>query len=283
MSVELYILTRFNLRLWPHDKWGKETQTPEWLAHRFELFEKYCLPSVAAQTCKDFVWVTLMDEGTPEEYKARMEQFRELCPQLTPVYVPAKNSRNFQGVFRNYVRKHASGERVITTYFDNDDALNVSFVEETLSRLSDAPAQTFLYYDGGVQYLPSLGLSNRIKDLKNHFVSVVEDVSDGVMTIYGFGSHSYIENVPGANVIHSSLPEPMWCEVAHGRNKGNDAYFLFTAHPVSDRALLTSRFGISASLGRAPHLRFVFGYIPRYLLNVGRRAVFVLRGRPWWK
>ena len=26
-----YLLTRFNLRLWPHNKVGEETQTEEWL------------------------------------------------------------------------------------------------------------------------------------------------------------------------------------------------------------------------------------------------------------
>lgn len=283
MSVEFYILTRFNLRLWPHDKWGKETQTSEWLAHRFELFEKCCLPSIAGQSCKDFVWVALMDEGTPEEYKNRMESYRQLCPQLTPVYVPAKNSRDYMGVSRSYVRKHSSGDRVISTYFDNDDALNVRFVEETRALLESAPSQTFLYYDVGVQYWPSLGFANRIKDVRNHFVSVVEDVARGIQTIYGYGSHAYIEKIPNVKVIHSQKDFPMWCEVAHERNKGNDAYFLCTAHPVKEKDLLFIQFAISESLKSNPHLRFIFQYFPRYCKNFVRRAIFVLRGRPWWK
>lgn len=32
-----YILTRFNLRLWPTDKKQKPTQTDEWLKTRFQL------------------------------------------------------------------------------------------------------------------------------------------------------------------------------------------------------------------------------------------------------
>lgn len=283
MHVEYFILTRFNLRLWPHDKWGKETQTTEWLAHRVGLFEKYCLPSVAKQTCKDFVWITLMDEATPDEYKAKMEEYRIICPQLTPIYVQAKNSRNFTGVFMNYLRKNVTADRVISTYFDNDDALNLRFVEQTRALLERAPAKTFLYFDGGVQYLPSIGLANRIKDSRNHFVSVVEDTADSLMSIYGYGSHYYVEDLPDANVYHYTLPEPMWCEVAHGRNKVNDAYYLFTAHPAKDSTLLIDQFGIPIKLKKVPWFHFIFQYVPRYLLNVSRRAVFAIRGRPWWK
>ncbi|MGM9778607.1 MAG: glycosyltransferase, partial [Prevotella sp.] len=52
-----YLLTRFNLRLWPHNKVGEETQTEAWLRRRVELFERYTLPSVVAQSCLDFVWI----------------------------------------------------------------------------------------------------------------------------------------------------------------------------------------------------------------------------------
>ena len=49
-----FILTRFNVRLYPKDKNGHVTLTPEWLEHRFLLFELYTLPCLSAQTCKDF-------------------------------------------------------------------------------------------------------------------------------------------------------------------------------------------------------------------------------------
>ena len=64
-----FILTRFNLRLYPKDKNGNVTLTPEWLEHRFQLFELYTLPSLSAQTCKDFKWIVLIDRETPQEYK----------------------------------------------------------------------------------------------------------------------------------------------------------------------------------------------------------------------
>ncbi len=52
MAFTHLILTRFNLAT-P----GRESairNRPGWLAERFDLFERICLPSVASQTCRDF-------------------------------------------------------------------------------------------------------------------------------------------------------------------------------------------------------------------------------------
>ena len=53
---------------------------PEWLAGRFDLFEKYCLPSVAAQTARDFHWLVYFDAATPEPLRARIEACRRIFP-----------------------------------------------------------------------------------------------------------------------------------------------------------------------------------------------------------
>lgn len=53
-SFEHLIITRFNLNLYARDKHDAPTRTERWLEHRFEIFERYCLPSVAAQTNLEF-------------------------------------------------------------------------------------------------------------------------------------------------------------------------------------------------------------------------------------
>ena len=67
-----FIITRFNLRIWQQDKNNIPTHTSEWLEHRFELFEKYCLPSVENQTNKNFIWLCMFDKETPAPYKERI-------------------------------------------------------------------------------------------------------------------------------------------------------------------------------------------------------------------
>ena len=39
-----FIITRFNLNLYAQDKHDLPTRTDRWLEHRFEVFERYCLP-----------------------------------------------------------------------------------------------------------------------------------------------------------------------------------------------------------------------------------------------
>ena len=94
-----YILTRFNLRLWPHNKVGEETQTEEWLRRRVELFERYTLPSVVAQTCQDFVWIILIDWDSPQWFLDKIKQWEENCKQIK---VTSVNNIGFVSPVRRY-------------------------------------------------------------------------------------------------------------------------------------------------------------------------------------
>lgn len=98
-----FILTRFNIRLWNQDKFRQPVLSLEWLEQRFDVFERFCLPSVSGQVCKDFVWVVLVDSMTPQVYKDRMESYRDVCPQFVPVYVKPEHGRYFCQIFRKEV------------------------------------------------------------------------------------------------------------------------------------------------------------------------------------
>src|SRR5208282_1904259 len=59
-SFSHVLLTRFNVRL-------SSPETPpsdDWIAHRLDLFQRYCVPSVASQTVQDFRWIVLIDSRT---------------------------------------------------------------------------------------------------------------------------------------------------------------------------------------------------------------------------
>lgn len=134
--VQVFILTRFNLNLWKKDKKGEAVRTMSWLEHRFMLFEQYCIPSIQNQSCKEFQWIILFDSTTPERFKGRIDDYKSICPQLVPVYVEPENGSFFPEIFKQEVIKRLppaynnEKKRVLTTYLDNDDALNVGFVED---------------------------------------------------------------------------------------------------------------------------------------------------------
>ena len=278
--IQHFILTRFNLRLWNRDKSGTPVRTRNWLDHRFALFEKYCLPSITGQTCKDFRWIVLFDSSTPDEYKSRIVCYQDRCPQLIPVYVPPQEGRYFAQIFREEVRKRADGSaRVLTTYLDNDDALSIHFVEDILRRAGDLCDGTFITYVDGCQYYTDCHYLMRIHYPRNHFVSVIEknDLSQ-VKTIYGFGSHYYLVKIPGVKIEQVSGLR-LWCEVIHEKNMGNDAYFLH-ATMEKDSALLQREFSIEESLEHSIGL-YLLRFLPRYAKTFVRRARNRIFGRKW--
>lgn len=147
-----FLLTRFNLLLWTKDKAGHKERTAEWLEHRFALFERYCLPSIMAQTCPEFEWIVLFDSSTPQWFRGRIAEWQKECPQLKPVFVEPEMGRFIAEIFRREVclrlalrQAQEMQGRVLTTYLDNDDALSVWFVEDVQQRASALADGTFIY------------------------------------------------------------------------------------------------------------------------------------------
>lgn len=279
-SLQHFILTRFNLLLWNKDKEGEPVRSREWLRHRFDLFEKYCLPSIVAQSCKDFVWIVLFDSTTPDIYKNKIELYQLDCPQLVPVYVEPQNGRYFVEIFRREVIKRLSFKRVITSYLDNDDAFSARFVEDLQQRVVTLADGTFVNYTDGYQFYTDYNYIMQIHYPRNHFVSVVENGnSSSVKTIYGYGSHYYIDKIKGVR-IEFVKDMPMWCEVIHEKNMGNDAYFLLGAKMVNDTNLLKREFAIDEVVNHSFAL-YPTRFIPRYIKTFIRRIGYFLFGRHW--
>ena len=274
-----FLLTRFNLLLWNKDKEGNKVRSREWLEHRFRLFEKYCLPAIANQTCQDFEWIILFDSATPEKFKIKIDEYQKECPQMVPIYVEPKKGRLFAEIFREEVAKRVTTERVITSYLDNDDALNVGFVEDLQQRVQSLPDGTFIFYTDGYQFFTDHKYMMKIHYPRNHFVSVVESSNPTTLkTIYGYGSHYYIDKIKEARIEYVK-DLAMWCEVIHKKNMGNDAYFL-GARMVKDAEILKRDFALDEIIRYSVGL-YIFRFLPRYGKTLLRRIGYRLRGRHW--
>ena len=309
-DLQHFILTRFNLLLWNKDKKGHKVRTTKWLEQRFSLFDRYCLPSIVNQTCKDFEWIVLFDNSTPERFKSRIAQYQKECRQFVPIYVEPEKGRYFAEIFREEVVKrindnsdslrsksqqnpqenpsisriqelenYGSQLRILTRYLDNDDALDVRFVEDLQQRALALQDGTFIYYIDGLQFYTDHKYVMKIHYPRNHFVSVVEAGNPlTVKTVYGYGSHYYIEKIKGAKIEYvENLP--LWCEVIHEKNMGNDAYFL-KAKMVKDRERLRHDFAIDETVKYGAGL-YLFRFLPRYGKTFIRRCGWRLFGRHW--
>lgn len=270
-ELQHFIMTRFNLLLWQKDKEGSKVRSQEWLEHRFSLFEKYCLPSVKSQTCQDFGWIVLFDSSTPGLFKVKIIEYQRTCPQLIPVFVKTEDGRHYAKIFREEMMKRLSAKRVVTTYLDNDDALNVRFAEDLRRRVSSLENGTFIYYDKGYQFYSDHKYLMQIYYPRNHFVSYVESGEPAnVKGVFGFGGHYYIYTIKGARIEHvNNLP--MWCEVVHEKNMLNDAYFLWKAKMVNDCERLNRDFSIDEVINYGFGV-YLSKFLPRYFRTFIRRT-----------
>lgn len=209
------ILTRFNLATPGRE--SKLRNEPTWLSHRFELFEKYCLPSVAAQTCRDFDWLIFFDEATPQAFKDRIEAARKVFP-FTAIYTPLFPSEGWR-LASLAVVKADPRSALLTTTLDNDDAIAADFVERlqqcAAGHLQDAPLafnfRNGLVLSGGNLYFH--------QHESSAFRTLLEPYGDSLRTAADvphmeMGDHFTIRQIDG---------EPGWLQVVHERNVSNKA------------------------------------------------------------
>jgi hypothetical protein len=130
--VQQMLLTRFNIRYsgvgWTPD------QAPDWLEGRFDLFARYCAPSVAAQTLAEFDWVIFCDVATAA---ADLDRIQAFDPRIRVVLFAPDAETNGTGASPAGVADYPVVRRleiqplvrpetevVLSTRLDSDDALS---------------------------------------------------------------------------------------------------------------------------------------------------------------
>lgn len=281
-----YLLTRFNLRLYKRNKFLQPVSDEPWLEERFALFERYCLPSIEAQTNKDFRWFVLFDSETPERFKNRVAAYRERCPQFSPVWVKPKASWRFTSIFQQLVFRDLAElekaavfpDKIVTTYLDNDDALSLDHMERVAQEAESVSARTFLTFHYGIQFFEDMNLANCIYYYNNHFQTLVEPYQkgDGLYTCYGFGGHASLYKYDASQVAIREIvtpDRPAWVEVVHGKNVGNDVRVTLKLRLLRDRDALRKIANIDHRLGKYSRLKFHTTFALRFLREAGRRVV----------
>lgn len=182
-----FIITRFNLKSntigWVSDKNNKEIRTDSWLKHRLSVFTKYCLPSVANQTQKDFNWVIFIDNDTKQ---FAMDQFNDIASKYKFIhFVKVADYNEFQNTYLDHCFKiDGNCEYLITTRLDNDDLVAENYIEEIQSRFDH---QDYM----AVNFIKILMLtpedSNKLYidyQFSNHFISLIEKNDRKCLGVY---------------------------------------------------------------------------------------------------
>ena len=211
-----FLITRFNLKtdLWSNDKRGGNILTEEWLADRFELFEKYCLPSIQNQSNLNFTWLVYFGTDTPEKYKAIIEKYAEDFPVLDPKYVLDYNA--FTELHPIHIEELCKSETeyVISSRIDNDDAYHKDAIDQIQKGLDGKPVGSLLNLTTGLCYYISQGqLITQYDFPSGPFVSILED-KKSIKSIYQKSHMDFVND----NMINQLVGEPYWMQIIHEKN-----------------------------------------------------------------
>ncbi|EBA14563.1 hypothetical protein RSK20926_01172 [Roseobacter sp. SK209-2-6] len=212
MQFTHVIQTRFNLAT-P----GRESairNRPDWLEERFEMFERICLPSIAAQTCKNFTWIIYFDKDTPEAQKERVEELRKRVPFI-PYYTGLFAAEGWNRSIGEVLPDRT--EFLLTTRLDNDDALASDYIERVQQAAQQQVQQAPLCLNFSRGYIRTDKALYEMTHPSNAFFTRLcpwnEDMRTAMsiqhMTIKDHGAVVQLE-APGA-----------WLQVVHGGNVSN--------------------------------------------------------------
>lgn len=201
MNFKHYILTRFNLGLYSDNPY-KVPDPDLWLSHRLKLFEKYCLPSVRKQTCKDFTWVMAWDERTPEAILKKYDYLD--CVQIV---------HEQPHVWLRQQRPEA--EWLLTTRFDNDDIYLPAFVADVQAAFRFKEEVIDVNYHAWDLYADRYYESGRNR-ANSPFLSLAEQWNKTPVTALGrphsvMPDHYYARRLDGVHAI----------QILHDRNVSN--------------------------------------------------------------
>jgi hypothetical protein len=220
MNSMHFLLTRFNI---PFGIGGVHLGlTADWLSHRFELFEHFCLPSVHAQTVTDFYWIIAVDPATATIWRLRLERALTI---LTARVLVIETTELSEQVWIDAMRSIIGNEkdlRILTTRLDNDDLIASDYLETVRAvcdEIVEGSRTSVVSFRSGLQFAAS-GIYE-IEDRSNPFLSVSTPIAS-VKTAY-YANHRKMSEIGDFYDVSdvSDGDIPMWGQVIHGRNLRN--------------------------------------------------------------
>jgi len=185
---------------------------PEWLRHRFSLFETYTLPSVRAQDgAAHFEWLLFSHEETPDEFRERLESYQRSFPAIRIVRCTGFDEE----VARVEVLRHCRSDvtHIITSRVDNDDAIGTTFMA-TVQREFRAQHGEFINFRLGFQL--HRGRVYRAEHPANPFCTAIESKA----TFRGVFCVAHVD-IAKTYPVKQVTDRRRWLMVIHERNALN--------------------------------------------------------------
>ena len=220
-NFDHFLITRFNLKKegWKTDKNSARVLNKNWLKNRVKLFLKFCLPSVLAQSSKNFKWLIFFEKGSETKLKKLLSELEE-HEFIEPVFL--NGYTEFQTLLPSLIFKRISNNKnwVLTTRLDNDDAINRKFMARLEQSIQNPKNNTVYHFPQGVCL--DIGQRNRLASLVyplNQFVSLLEKVESNkpIKTVLCREHDTWDSTF---TLVKVNLPDA-WLQVTHSRNMAN--------------------------------------------------------------
>jgi hypothetical protein len=209
-ETQHFLLTRFNVTDRQRSTPGLESG---WLTHRFDLFKRYCLPSVAGQTTLNFCWLVFFDARTDPKDLDRFKKLVEGLPVVVVLVAPDGSSTWDSACGAISELLLPSTKWVMTSRIDNDDAIADDYLSRVQEELSGKDS-AFTTFSNGYEW-DGIRLYTRHYPL-SPFVSRIEPVGgfQSVMKV----RHRRVASMDAWSKIDGP---PAWLQVVHGENLSN--------------------------------------------------------------
>lgn len=241
------ILTQFNVKI---DSESEIRVGPEWLSYRFDLFERFCYPSIRGQTNQHFKWLVFFDLHTPNIFREKVESYAR-WNNFVPCYVDSFSNLENHDIIRENISPDS--KYIITTRIDNDDAVSTDFVDKIQKNFYNQRLE-FINFTNG--YLLDCNKHKLYKKriFSNMFISLIESVENFKTVFCAVPCHTgpqmFASDSPWLSHINLHLvgkireieAEPLWLIVVHGRNLDNKIWLSALRVPIQ---LLDNRFKIN--------------------------------------
>lgn len=224
--VAKFLLTRYNVRL----AFGSPEQrrSPAWLEERWSLFTRFCVPSVRAQTARDFHWLVLVDEGTPVEFLSRFTSLAE--EGLVDLVRTPEDWKST--CLRRIAESLPDGARtVLTARLDSDDALAADFIQ-VAGEAAESGVRGVLSFPRGFVWS---GGRLYLRDYQDNPFAVTAEPREDFRTVFRATHEQLRDEAP----VHYLCERPSWVQVVHGGNESNAVVGLRVLAP---RLALDGRF-----------------------------------------
>ena len=218
-----YIVTRFNIKSegWVKDKNGNAVNNLKWLKQRYDLFESFCLPSMIAQSEKNYQWLVFFDKETPVEFRRKNEKISERLKEFKAFYV--NGFFDFENSLRAYIVEDSDSEYILTTRFDNDDCFHEDAIK--VIQMSFAPKHKMVIELANgltMEIGNETKLATREHLFSGPFITLIEQMYDAAepLTIYD-REHTDWANKAEFLIINDNY---YWLQTIHDANITNRLY-----------------------------------------------------------